>query len=335
MLLWLGLVSASPPTPVADDLILGAALPQHLSEFRFFLDSAATRPNDRVAPYALNTPLFSDYAAKYRFIYVPPGRKIGYRADGVLDFPVGSALIKSFGYPADMRAPDKDVRILETRVLLRRESGWVALPYVWNADHSEATLRRGGTRIDVNWIDTGGQKREISYAVPNQNQCKECHGESKAIVPIGPKARNLNDGKRLQQLYSLGLIDAAPADAPRLPRWDDPASGGVDARARAYLDVNCAHCHNRKGAASNSGLFLAFEEKDRVALGIGKRPVAAGRGSGGHDLDIAPGHPEQSILLYRMNTTEPGVAMPEVGRATVHDEAVALLRQWIAEMPQR
>lgn len=332
---WLALMSASAPAPVADDLIQGDTLPPRLSDFRFFLDAGANRPNARVEPYQLNTPLFSDYAEKFRFLYVPRDKKIGYTAEGVLDFPVGSALIKTFGYPADLRRPDKNVRVLETRLLLRRESGWVALPYVWNAERTEAVLKRGGTRLAVSWIDASGKARSISYAVPNQNQCKECHGLAGQIVPIGPKARNLNDGARLRKLYTLGLLDKAPGDAPRLPRWDDRSSASLDARARAYLDVNCAHCHNRQGAASNSGLYLAFEETDRVATGIGKRPVAAGRGSGGLDLDIAPGHPDQSILLYRMKTTEPGLAMPEVGRATVHEEAVALLDAWIRKMPAR
>lgn len=330
---WLALTSASAPGPVALDLILGDTLPAKLSDFRFFIDARAGKPNARVAPYRLNTPLFSDYAEKFRFLYVPPGKVIAYTDEGVLDFPVGSALIKSFGYPADMRQPGRDVRILETRVLLRRTSGWVALPYVWNADQSEAVLKRGGTRLAVSWIGPKGESRAISYAVPNQNQCKECHGLAGAVVPIGPKARNLDDGARLQRLYRSGLLDRVPAEAPRLPRWDDPATGTLDQRARAYLDVNCAHCHNRQGAASNSGLFLGFEEPDRVATGIDKRPVAAGRGSGGLELDIAPGHPERSILIYRMNTTEPGLAMPEVGRALVHDEAVALLGEWIAAMP--
>lgn len=336
ILLWLGLVSASPTIPVADALIQGDTLPQRLSDYRFFLDPAATRPNARVTPYSLNTPLFSDYAEKFRFIYVPPGQKIGYRANGVLDFPVGSALIKSFGYPADMRAPDRGVRILETRILLRRRNGWVALPYVWNADRSDAVLRRGGTRIDVGWTDLSGARREISYAVPNQNQCKECHGSAGTVVPIGPRASNLDDGRRLQQLYDEGLLDAAPAaGVPPMPRWDDPASGSVEARARAYLDVNCAHCHSRQGAASNSGLFLHYDEKLPVTYGVNKRPVAAGRGSGGLDLDIVPGHPDRSILLFRMNTVEAGIAMPEVGRAMVHEEAIALMREWIAAMPAR
>ena len=120
----------------------------------------------------------------------------------------------------------------------------------------------------------------------------------------------------------------------RLPRWDDP-NAPLEGRARAYLDVNCGHCHNRDGLASNSGLYLTYEEADRSALGIEKRPVAAGRGSGGFLFSIAPGHPEQSILLYRMASTEPGVMMPELGRSLVHDEGLALVRDYIAKMQSR
>ena len=172
----------------------------------------------------------------------------------------------------------------------------------------------------------------ISYRVPNANQCAECHALAGAIRPIGPKARNLNIGGQLAGLVRAGLLDRAPADAPRLPRWDD-AAAPVAMRARAYLDVNCGHCHNRQGAASNTGLYLGWGEADATALGVFKRPVAAGRGSGGHEFAIAPGHPDRSILTYRMKSVEPGVAMPELGRATVHVEAVALLDRWIAAMP--
>jgi hypothetical protein len=307
---WAVLASAAPlPQPVALDLILGDTLPQRLSDFRLFV---AGKPNAGVTPYRLNTPLFSDYAEKFRYLYLPSGTRTVPRGDGLPDYPVGTVLVKSFGYPADLRAPDRDVAILETRLLIRRASGWLALPYVWQG--GDALLRRGGTRLPVRWTDATGRPRAISYAVPNQNQCKECHALAGAVTPIGPKARNLPGGA--------------------LPAWDKPRAGSLDARARAYLDVNCGHCHNPAGSASNSGLFLTWEERDPVARGIGKRPVAAGRGSGGLDLDIAPGHPDRSILIFRMRSTEPGIAMPELGRATVHDEAVALLDHWIRAMPE-
>lgn len=301
--------SAAPPG-VNDAAITGDALPSRLSEFRFFTDG---KPNARVAPYTLDTPLFSDYAGKDRFIYVPAGQRAQYRGDGAIDFPVGSALIKTFGYPG---------HVLETRVLLRRAAGWIALPYVWEGN--EAVLKRGGKRMEIS-----ARGQAISYAVPNQNQCKECHQSNGAIEPIGTKARNLG-AVQLSGLVKAGLLDRAPVGYA-VPRWND-ARQPVDARARAYLDINCGHCHSRTGIANNSGLYLDWQETDLVARGVGKRPVAAGRGSGGLEVAIAPGEPDKSILLYRMNSTDPGVAMPELGRSLVHTEGVALVRSYIERL---
>lgn len=319
---------AGRPDEVNDPAITGEALPARLSEYGFFTDLAGETPAARVMPYDLETPLFSDYAAKHRYLYVPAGQKAQYDAEAALDLPVGSAIIKTFGYPQDGR-----FKPLETRLLLRRASGWVALPYVWNAEGSDALLKRAGTRIPVTFTDPSGAPRSISYAVPNQNQCKDCHALSGAIMPIGVKARYLHHDGQLEKLVAAGMLDRLPGDAPRVARWDD-ARAPIEARARAYLEINCAHCHNPAGAASNSGLFLELSRADPVALGIGKRPVAAGRGSGGRDFAIAPGDPDASILTHRMESTDPGVAMPELGRATVHAEGVALLREWIESMPK-
>jgi hypothetical protein len=60
--------------------------------------------------------------------------------------------------------------------------------------------------------------------------------------------------------------------------------------------------------------------------------VAAGRGSGGFRYDVFPGHPEESILLHRMKSLDPGVMMPEMGRKLVHDEGVALIEEWIRSL---
>jgi mono/diheme cytochrome c family protein len=119
-----------------------------------------------------------------------------------------------------------------------------------------------------------------------------------------------------------------PANPPKLARWDDTALPVAD-RARAYLDVNCGHCHSRGGFASNSGLYLQADEPDPAHQGINKRPVAAGRGSGGREFSIAPGQPNASILLHRMESNEPGVMMPQFGRTVAHAEGVALVRAYI------
>ena len=321
------LVAATTARSVDDMAITTEGYPAALSDYGLFADLPHRIPATRVTPYHLNTPLFSDYAEKERYLYVPAGTKAAYDPDKVLDLPVGSALVKTFGY-----RQNGAFRPLETRLLLHRASGWVAIPYVWNAEGTDALLARAGTRIPVTFTDPAGKPRTLSYRLPNQNQCKECHALAGAITPIGPKARNLNDGSQLQALVAAGLLDRAPADAPRLARWDDTAAP-LPARATAYLEVNCGHCHNPDGAASNSGLFLDRPGYDAVARGLLKHPVAAGRGSGNREYDIDPGHPDNSILLFRMTSTEPGIAMPELGRATTHDEAVALLTSWIATMP--
>lgn len=317
---------ARSPEPVADAVILSDGLPRLLSDYHFFKDSAGWQPNERVVSYQLNTPLFSDYAEKYRFLYVPPGEQAKTNGDGLLDLPVGSALIKSFGYELDGKP-----RLLETRVLLHRADGWLALPYVWNAEQTEARLKVAGQRIPVTFTDPAGRKHSIDYGVPNKNQCKECHALSGAVTPIGPKARNLTRDGQLENFAKLGLIDAVPAVDYRVPVWGE-TSAPLNDRARGYLDVNCAHCHNVNGSASNSGLFLTYEETMPVRFGVNKRPVAAGRGSGVHDFDIAPGDPDGSIMIYRLDSLEPGISMPEVGRTVVHREGVELLREWIAGM---
>lgn len=325
--------------PVALDRLLDPAPAPTLDAYRLFSDEAGARPNAGLTPYGLNTPLFSDYAEKERFLYLPPGTRAQYRADAAFEFPVGATLVKTFAYPADLRRPGEKVRRLETRLLIRRAEGWTALAYVWNAEQTRAVLKRAGARLDVSFVDLAGATRQVDYAVPNTNQCKECHQVAGVLAPIGPKGRNLNGDfayadRRENQLVRwrrAGLLDGAPdpATAPRAAVWDAPAEP-LAARARAYLDSNCAHCHSPTGIASNSGLYLQLEETRPSALGVDKRPVAAGRGSGGLEVSIAPGRPQESILVHRMVSTEPGVMMPELSRSLRHEEGVALISAWIA-----
>lgn len=308
---------------ISETAIVGDANAALLSAYGFF-DGSPDRPSALLIPYTLATPLFSDYADKRRYIYLPPGTRMQANGDGLIEFPVGAAIIKSFGYVQ----ADGTYRTIETRLLLKRAAGWVALPYIWRADGSDADLRVAGGRQTVNFTDPSGAAHSISYAVPNRNQCKNCHELGEEVTPIGPKLRNI-------QLSPAGraMVEGADWNGLRLPAWDDTGTGTLDARARAYLDVNCAHCHNPRGSGSNSGLFLEYERPPSMVTGLYKRPVAAGRGSGGMEFDIAPGHPAQSILVYRLNSLDPGIAMPELGRSTVHAEGLRLLTQWIAAMP--
>ena len=320
-------------------------------------------PNDGVLPYDLATPLFTDYAHKLRTVWMPKGTSARY-GEADFDYPVGTILSKTFYYPVPetgrgegdtvLRSSDAGfdprglelakVRLIETRLLVRRKDGWVALPYVWNAQQTEATLKRGGELVALTLVGADGSREQADYAVPDQNQCAGCHGDdmkTRAVLPLGPKARHLNrdfayaDGtaNQLARWTQVGYLTGAPAPAaaPRNADWLD-ASQPLDARARAYLDINCGHCHNPKGPGNTSGLWLDAATQEPLRLGRCKLPIAAGKGTGDFSHDIVPGQPDASILTFRMVSEDPAAMMPELGRSVVHDEGVQLIRDWIASM---
>lgn len=319
----------------------GFTFHDRLSQHGFFKgDMSALEPTDGVVPYTLNTPLFTDYAYKARFIKVPDGKPLTLKS-GALAFPEGTVLIKNFFYHRDERNMAMGRQIIETRLLVKQRNRWAVATYVWDEGQQEAFKTILGATKPVAWVDSQGRQQAINYVVPDNNDCKSCHKNNGEVTPIGPTVANLNkvmagkkSGSQLRHLASLGVLKG-PINAdelPRLPVWDDSTTYSVDQRARAYLDVNCAHCHNAAGPANNTGLFLEFDQQAPSRLGICKGPVSAAQGSGNLKYDIVPGNPAASILHYRMAATAPGVAMPELGRTVVHAEGVALIKAWITGM---
>ena len=323
-----------------------------LSGYNLFADSTEPRDNANDGIYYdLITPLFTDYAEKYRYIFVPRGRQGGYSNREVMDFPVGTIVAKTFTMPNDFLNPGAGEVIIETRLLIHREKGWVALPYIWREDTSEADLTVAGGTRELAWIDANGMPRSTVYEIPDANQCKTCHTRSlpetgsgassleQVVSLIGPKARFLNmdneyDGVTVNQLRYMeqkGILVGVPDDLESIdtvPDWEDTAASLQD-RAKGYLDINCAHCHRSEGFAANSALFLDYWREVDESYGICKTPVAAGSGSGGLQYDIVPGNADESITAYRMDSNEPDVRMPEIGRTLIHEEGVALIREWI------
>jgi uncharacterized repeat protein (TIGR03806 family) len=347
--------------------------PPKLSDWQVvYPDAGNLVLNSGVVPYDLNTPLFSDYAHKFRTVWMPAGTAAKYSADASFDFPVGTIITKTFYYPLPQGAAHSsksvartydqsrdysgarkgaealnlaNVRLIETRVLVRRAGGWEAFPYVWNSSQTEAELARTGDVLPLELVSDDGAREAFNYVVPNENQCAGCHVvdlKTKAIAPIGTKARHVNRSydfaagseNQLAHWTKLGYLEGAPdaASAPKNAEWRDPKQP-VEARARAYLDVNCGHCHNAKGPANTTALDLTASAESDRHLGVCKPPVAAGRGTGDHLFDIIPGKPTDSILPYRMQSSEAGVMMPEQGRTTTHREGVQLIEQWISSMP--
>ncbi|MBP6682812.1 MAG: right-handed parallel beta-helix repeat-containing protein, partial [Halioglobus sp.] len=205
----------------------------NLSDYRLFADPAnpLENANDGII-YDLNTPLFTDYANKYRFVFVPEGTEAVYRSTDVFDFPVGTVIAKTFTIQADLRDDGSAEEIIETRLLIHRKEGWRALPYTWNDAKTDAELTVAGGTQDVSWIDINGVQQSTEYVIPNTNNCANCHNNKDVLLPVGPKARSLNrdyayDSGAANQLdywTEQGILTGAPQDKDSIvtiPLWGD------------------------------------------------------------------------------------------------------------------
>ena len=309
--------------------------------------------NPEASVYNLNTPLFTDYAHKLRTVWTPLGATGSVNSDGALNLPVGSVVTKTFYYRRQedrlvhaasefgkAQGPDlSQARLLETRVLVRTASGWQGLPYLWNEEQTNASLDITGGVIPLEVAGLG----RFNYIVPDFNQCQGCHVvnvAAGAMQPIGLTAKHLHkmmqySGSERNQFEYLAekhrLTDYETAEYQIRAVWGDD-SVSLESAARSYLDINCGHCHSRTGPADTSAMFLTLEENNAIHLGVCKPPVAAGQGTGGYLFGIDPGRGKQSILTFRMQSDDPGAMMPELGRALVHNEGLALITAWIDDM---
>lgn len=317
---------------------------QYLSSYRFFRgEPRQLKPNEGVEPFDLITPLFSDYAGKARFLYLPPGSTIAFEDWEAFDFPVGTALIKNFLFPEDRDEPSRARQVLETRLLVRLPDGWAGWPYRWNEEQTDAEYHPVGGKVEMHWTHEDGRALSAQYLLPNINQCAHCHETSPGHVePLGPRARHLNrsldypDGaeNQLARWTRLGLLTGAPdsAEIPRDAAWDDPTEDLND-RARGYLEINCAHCHNPEGFARYKQLELAQDVTDPQKLGMCRLQGSQNTNDKDpHPFNIYPGRPEWSRIVARMDSTDPKFMMPRVGRSIIHKEGLALITEWIASM---
>ena len=363
-------VTLAPPAALPQEVPAAVrvyrSMPRRLSEFGFFAGPLKAQvPAAGVVLYELNTQLFTDYADKRRFIKLPAGGAMEYAGEGMPQFPVGTVMAKTFSYRHDFRDASLGERLLETRIEMRCDDGWFGASYLWNADQTDAELALGGAAMEVGWIHDDGKPRTTRYEVPNANQCLSCHAQDRHYQPLGPTARNLNrplptveagidrdlvaalegddrtavERSQLAYLAQVGMLRGLPggaagaADVETVPCFDNPDFGTVTRRARAWLAMNCGHCHNAIGTARTTGLDLSWEQESPAQLGVWKSPVAAGHGAGGRKYDIVPGKPDESVLIYRIESHDPSIMMPNIGRSLVQDDAVAVVRAWIKGLP--
>jgi len=273
-------------------------------------------PFEDLMEYDLATPLYTDYCKKKRLLYIPKGKAMKYNGNGLPIFPDSTLLAKTFYYNEDDRSLSLGKYIIETRILIKINGSWKSGNYKWNDSQTDADLIIFGqdtiAPISINWIDDKGDKRNVNYQIPSNNECLMCHQVNGNLVAIGTKLRNLNfvykGSNQLQDIIDKGVLKGAPSTSQikSLPIWDDD-SFTVEERARAYLDVNCSHCHSPMGYASFKGIDFRYD----TPFAETKIQEKKGR------------------ILMRFKSLEKDFGMPYRGRTIIHAEGLALLEQYI------
>lgn len=313
-----------------------------LSDYKFFQGSIKDqKPSYGVIPYEPTSELFTDYAEKNRFLWLPEGTKASYSSDSEnLNLPVGSALIKTFYYNNVL--PTNSKKIIETRVMIRKANGWIFAEYVWNDEQTDALLQEVGSTIPLSWNDENNINHTIDYQIPNQLQCLTCHSKNQVVIPIGIKPQSLNsnfsyaDGTKnqLQKLIDFGYLENnLPATIVSVVNYND-TSKSLDLRVRSYFDINCAHCHQDGGnAAYVAQLRLSFNETvNPTKMGVCVSALTAIPGFPRGKL-VNPGNIAGSYIYFSMNTDLSFNRMPRLGRTIVHQEGIQLVEQWINSLP--
>ena len=307
---------------------------ENLSQYNFFQGELKNLdPVYGVIPYELISSLFTDYSIKNRFLWMPDGVSADYvSSSSVFDFPVGTILIKNFSYNDVL--PEMISKNIETRIMIKKESGWIFADYIWNEDQTEALFSLDGSVVDISWLQNG-EERNISYRIPSASECLTCHKISDGAIPNGVKPRNINKTldyransmNQLDKWMEMGYLNSYPTDLEAVANWKD-LSEPLEKRVRSYIDINCAHCHSDNTHCEYRPIRLSYEATEDLAnMGVCLTPdTNLGNGT---DFIINPGNIDRSVLHFRMTSNEEQYRMPLIGRSIVHDEAIAMIEEWI------
>lgn len=332
-------IYALKPTPPATN---AAPFPRLLSETGLFTSVRGHVVHPALIPYSVNVELWSDGAHKERWLAIPGEGRISYSDERGWALPDGTVLVKSFALEQQSGRPETR-RWIETRLLTRQQGEWVGYSYVWNDEQTDAALvEKTGRDVEYAIADAAapGGVRKQAWHYPSRAECMVCHSRAAKYV-LGITTHQLNRahafsvGERNQiELYEqLGLFDTemagGGADLPKLvPLRDETAT--LDVRARSYLHANCSFCHVAAGGG-NSAVDFEITAKPEKALLIDASPVHTNFGIEGAKI-VASGNPDKSILMQRITRRGRG-QMPPLASAVVDERAVALIREWIMQLP--
>lgn len=309
---------------VSDDL------PELLSETGAFADLESLKPSAGIVPYEVNHPFWSDGAHKRRWFSVPdPQRQIDFHGESNWVFPSGTVWIKHFELTNALPVS----RRLETRLLVKNESGVYGVTYRWGESTNEATLVPPEGLDEPILVNDAGVIRTQLWRYPSRSECLACHTPV-AGYALGFNTPQLNRDvlvgtnltNQILALAAAGYFSTAVSNVQTLPALAELSDVSIsrEFRVRSYLAANCASCHQPEGSSSalwdarittptslaglvNGMLNIRFSPKDRV---------------------VVPGSIEHSMLHSRIAEWG-GFHMPPIGSSVVHQDAVDLLRAWI------
>lgn len=302
--------------------------PATLSATGLFDDVATLDPAAGMVEYEVAAPLWSDGAAKRRWMALPSEGRIGFHARDAWTYPVGTVFVKHFELPR----PAGGMRRVETRVFLRQLERWIGFTYRWNEAGTDATLQLDA--LDES-IDLGGGTSQ-TWHYPSTTECLGCHTAASGRV-LGVRTRNLaglhdyaqGTQVQLDAWNCAGLFDIDVRDRSQYAFARDlaDASASRTLRARSYVASNCEMCHQPGGPAPG-GLDLRFTGAVGDWNVVGVAPTEGNLGLPDAKR-ILPGDPLQSILWLRQSASDPLVRMAR-GTRIADGAALALLWDWIA-----
>lgn len=303
------------------DKELRIGLPKRLSDTACVQMTTPTEPPAGAYPYEVQRAFWSDGVLKTRWFFLPEGGKIKFPKDNheSLDFPVGTVLVKQFTL---------NDKAIETRLMIHSsQSSWLGYSYEWNDEQTEAFLLEDSKDKSID-----GQL----WHYPSSSECLQCHTAG-AGYGLGTNLLNMNVISRrnnelhsqLLDLLDLGIFANKVSLQPHLASSENEGIG-LNREAREYLEVNCSGCHRPGASAGRAQINLLA---DTPLAETGTCEVRSWFDSVGI-LDayiIAPGRPENSILLKRLSSRE-SYQMPPLASSIVPENGAELIRRWIGKL---
>jgi hypothetical protein len=312
------------------------APPATLQETGLYADWATKTVAPGNLLFSPQYPLWSDGATKTRWMRLPKGTFIDARNPDVWRFPVGTRFWKEFRFG----------RRAETRFIEHGAEGWRFAAYAWNADETAATLvGENGLRRSVEIRDG------VTHAIPSRADCRVCHEAgpvhilgvtalqlSSARDPNAPHAEPLPEGAvDLETLVARRLVRGLPLAVTSTPPRIAAATP-LSRAALGYLNANCGGCHTGSGDLSSLSFALNYTLNRRadqlapaMATAVDKPSKFRIPGMPDAVNRLCSGHPDASVVVQRMASRNPLVQMPPLGTQLVDEEALRLIKRWIAE----